>query len=434
MSLCQAFSIDESNLATRREFIQLGEEERKLLSSLIPWAEKIAPELAREFYDQQFAFAPTRDFFAGMASRKGISMESLRSALESAQSDYFKGVFRGAESNWGTSYFEHRLRVGQTHDAIDLPLKWFIGSYSSYQTLTRKYLKKHSRNAKKREAAAAAVFKVFNFDIQAILDSYLLSLFRSMGVRLDSVELLPGQDRTEKIGPLKSSVRSLMSGILQTTDNLRRSAELLTHVSGEMESSASAVASATEEMDASISEIAANSSRASSVAGTAVQTSQKANQGMEGFAEASVEIGNVLSLITSIAEQTNLLALNATIEAARAGESGKGFAVVAGEVKELAIETTKATEEIARKIDTLRAHVTSTASDIESVAKIISEINEIELSVSAAVEEQSTVVKEISRSAAESSQNAEQTRSSSEELARLAEDLIDLTSKLEMAE
>jgi len=430
-SLCAAFAIDDSNLTTRREFIRLGQEDRDILASLVPWAEKVSSELAHEFYDWQFEFPGTRDFFMAQSQRKGISLEALRGVLESAQAGYFLAIFRGAQSSWGTSYFEGRLGIGQIHDVIDLPIKYFIGSYASYQELVRKYVKRDLKKSQ-REAAESAIFKVFNYDMQAILDAYLLSVFRSMGMRLDSVNTNPGQDRTEKIGDMKRSIRTLLERIVESTVTLKEAVQSLTAVAGGLESSASAVASATEEMGASIGEIASNSNRASEVASTAVDTSRKANEGMEGFAEASQEIGHVLSLITSIAEQTNLLALNATIEAARAGESGRGFAVVAGEVKELAIETTKATDEIARKIDTLQSHVCTTASDLESVGKIIGEINEIETTVAAAVEEQSAVVTEISRSATDSSSNAAQTRSSAEELSQFADELIELTSQLEI--
>ena len=123
--------------------------------------------------------------------------------------------------------------------------------------------------------------------------------------------------------------------------------------SDEVSRNVQTVAAGTEEMSASIGEISKNANAAARVAHAAVKTAESANKTVEKLSESSVQIGKVIKVFTSIAQQTNLLALNATIEAARAGEAGKGFAVVANEVKELAKQTAKATEEIRQKIETI---------------------------------------------------------------------------------
>jgi methyl-accepting chemotaxis protein len=161
------------------------------------------------------------------------------------------------------------------------------------------------------------------------------------------------------------------------------------------------VAAGGDEMGASIREIAENANRAVEVASGAVGVAQRTNETVTKLGESSVEIGNVVKVITSIAEQTNLLALNATIEAARAGEAGKGFAVVASEVKELAQETAKATEDISRRVEAIQADTSSAVDAIAEISRVISSINDYQVTIASAVEEQTATTAEMSRSIGE---------------------------------
>ncbi len=149
------------------------------------------------------------------------------------------------------------------------------------------------------------------------------------------------------------------------------------------------VATNIKQMDTGIRGIAGSAEQASGVATHAVELARSTDATMRQLSESSTDIGNVIKLITSVAEQTNLLALNATIEAARAGEAGKGFAVVANEVKELAKETNKATDEIERRISAIRGDTDNAVEAIASINSIVSEIDDIQASISQAVQEQS---------------------------------------------
>ncbi len=196
--------------------------------------------------------------------------------------------------------------------------------------------------------------------------------------------------------------------LIAVGEEMRQNAQETTHqatlASGAAEqvsTNAQALATAVEEFNSSIKEISGNTSRAASVASEAVAAANRTNGTITKLGESSAEIGNVIKVINSIAEQTNLLALNATIEAARAGEAGKGFAVVANEVKELAKQTSEATEDIIRKIAMIQDDTQQAVQAISQVTGIIRQINESQNAIASAVEEQSAMTGEISRNISE---------------------------------
>ncbi len=461
VALSEKYGMSEETVARRREFIRLDEEDRKAMLELIPWAQETAPVLAREFYDWQFSFGPTAAFFTRYSRGKGMPPAVLRQHLESAQAGYFTSVFTGARSSWGLDHFESRLQVGLVHDRINLPLKWYVGSYADLERLTREHLRRHLDDSSKRDRAERAIFRVFNLDLQAILDSFLMNTFESLGFDISAVEERAGADKTEHIDQMKAAIATLLaqvhclaaktlgepvlaevvpgkfgdgfrpliqtltgfvktisdsletlggaaSGMTSVSNRMAGSAEesamqanIVSAASDEVSRNLQSVATATEEMTASIREIAMNAGGAAKVALSAVQAARSANEAVAKLGGSSEEIGQVIKVITSIAQQTNLLALNATIEAARAGEAGKGFAVVANEVKELAKETARATESIGQKITTIQADTKEAVGSIERIGAIITQINDLQTAISSAVEEQTATTNEISRSLSE---------------------------------
>ena len=308
--------------------------------------------------------------------------------------------------------------------------------------------------------------------LAAVKDIGAGDLTRDIPVRgADAVGQL-GEGLTRLVGDLNRN----MTAIASNAQTLASSSEQLSASSQQMaanceETSAQAgtvsaaseqlsknvqtVAAATEEMSVSIKEIANSAQEATRVVTAAVKMAERTGETIAKLGASSAEIGKVIELITSIAEQTNLLALNATIEAARAGEAGKGFAVVANEVKELAKETAKATDDIGHRIGAIQTDTAEAVKAIAEIRQVINQVSELSLTIASAVEEQTTTTNEIGRNVTEAArgtgdiarnitgvaQAAESTASGSTEtqaaaaaLGRMAADLQAVVQRFKLAE
>ncbi len=288
--------------------------------------------------------------------------------------------------------------------------------------LVSQTLSRINRETADREAAAVLTTKV-----EQILDVVSAAATGDLTRELD----IEGDDA---VGRVAEGLRSLLTTLRSSMTNIGGTAETLAAAAGQLTSlaegmgegatmtsdraasassasvqvsaSIQTVATAAEEMTASIREIAKNATEAATVATDAVTVASEAQGTVASLGESSAEIGQVIKVITSIAQQTNLLALNATIEAARAGDAGKGFAVVANEVKELAKETAKATEEIGKKIEAIQSDTQGAVSAISRIADVIARINDIQSTIASAVEEQTATTNEIARSVTEAAAGA----------------------------
>ncbi len=257
----------------------------------------------------------------------------------------------------------------------------------------------------------------------------------------------------DSAGRLATASLQLNAGAEAMASNARNAAgqaDVVVASAGEVAASVDTVSTGSQQMEAAIREISRNASEASRVAGQAVNVAENTTRTVGKLGDSSQEIATVVKLINGIAEQTNLLALNATIEAARAGEAGKGFAVVASEVKELAQETARATEDISRRVEAIQADTAGAVDAIGEISTVIGQINDFQATIAAAVEEQTATTNEMNRNVAEAAgssrsiataitglaagtaetnQRVEDAQRSAVELARMSDELQDAVSR-----
>lgn len=311
-----------------------------------------------------------------------------------------------------------------------------VGTLVSWELVTEKVLAEQKIRAEK-EAAERQIAenaereKQNTADLRSKVDRILSVVNSAMNGDLTKPLDVSGNDAVGQMGEglnrFFSDLRKSISSISENATALAGASEELSSVSTQMSANASetslqanvvssaseevsqnvqTVATGVDELNAAIREIAKNATDAAKVSQQAVAVAATTNSTIAKLGESSAEIGKVIKVINSIAEQTNLLALNATIEAARAGDAGKGFAVVANEVKELAKETARATEDISKKIETIQTDTRGAVQAIRQITDVINQINDISNTIASAVEEQTATAKEMGRSVAEASKGS----------------------------
>jgi hypothetical protein len=286
-------------------------------------------------------------------------------------------------------------RSGRTGYNVTYRLKMKDGSYHWFRAVGGT-----ARDASGK--ATRACGSLIDINAEKIIESDLRRALRDLADRFEARVMGVVQTVAASVADLQTTAKTMSATAKQAGNQATAVATASERASANVQT----VASSADELSSSISEISRQVSRAAQISTTAAEEAVRTNAMVEGLARAAERIGQVVGLINSIAGQTNLLALNATIEAARAGEAGKGFAVVANEVKELAKETAKATEDISRKIEAIQTDTQAAVGAIAEISSVINQINGISNTIATAVEEQNATTNEMARNVSEAARGS----------------------------
>jgi methyl-accepting chemotaxis protein len=426
----------------RLDLLQIDEPMRATLREMRPFFAKVLPGILARFYDKVRQYDPASDVF-----RDGTMQEAIRLQLQ-----HWDLI---AAADFGLPYISSVARICEFNQRAGVAPQWYIGCRLMFvaEQLARAVetevqiprFGRAARAARDRKAAMlSAITKANMIDTENVVAVYFGS---NRQIRKDAIA--GASDRFRVIITSLSTASSELEVTARTLSdnagNTTRLATVVANASEDASNNVQSVASATEELAGSVREISQQVQESNRIAASAVKQADETDSRINALSQAANRIGDVIKLITSVAEQTNLLALNATIEAARAGEAGRGFAVVAQEVKALAAQTARATDEIGIQIAGMQTATQEAVGSIKMISSTIGKISEITSAISAAIEEQGAATQEISgniqRTAdgtahvagtiAEVSQGANQTGAASSQLLSSARQLSDSTTSLQ---
>jgi methyl-accepting chemotaxis protein len=489
--LCDLYGVTEENLAMRRAFIGLDRDTIEVLASLRSWGESVAKDIAEELTEHHFAFPASAEFFNHYVRERGIQLSTLRTGWCNAHVGHFRQIFQEAQASrpFSVDYFEGLLGVGALHNKIDLPLKWFLGSYPTLSRIVHRKVFDTLKDG--RQEAIWAIDTVFNYDVQAIVDAFYYDTFVVMGVDINRFRHKgPGKDLSDSIDEVKATVSGTLDVFVQSARGIEgaadevgegleqttRSVDEIFHAITQVAAGAERQAQMLNDTRGKAEQMVEAAERLRTLSDSGVATADEANHGMQAvrdsagsartaiadLAQKSSEISSIVGTITGIAGQTNLLALNAAIEAARAGEQGRGFAVVAEEVRKLAEESGRSAESIASLVEEIQgqtaqvvqlveeaAHQSDTGAEtsqrareafveiggaVGQIAERLQEFTDTTADISAVAEESSATAQEVSSSTHETRTATDRVKTAFGEVQQTSVRLLEISQQFNIAQ